>query len=145
MAAREPLQSGRHFNRYHLTVKHFLNKNLRLAHFDSRLRGPPPQAGAILCKLLTSCNAFARHYLMLQILEVRDQLRHHVIRQTPTLRRDAHPETALRPRQLAQQRLISRIPQAQQVLLEDCGHMSLVEHPRDVAVAVAALMAPAFP
>ena len=39
----------------------------------------------------------------------------------------------------------ARIPQAQQVLLEDCGHMSLVEHPRDVAVAVAALMAPAFP
>jgi pimeloyl-ACP methyl ester carboxylesterase len=34
-----------------------------------------------------------------------------------------------------------RIPQAQQVLLEACGHMSLAEHPDQVAAAVLALMA----
>ena len=33
-----------------------------------------------------------------------------------------------------------RIPQARQVLLDDCGHMSLMERPRDVAAAVVALV-----
>lgn len=35
----------------------------------------------------------------------------------------------------------SRIPQAQQCLLDDCGHMSLMEWPSEVAAAVAALVA----
>ena len=34
-----------------------------------------------------------------------------------------------------------RIPQAQKVLLDDCGHMSLMERPREVAVAVVELAA----
>ena len=33
-----------------------------------------------------------------------------------------------------------RIPQARQVLLEGCGHMSLLERPRKVADAVVALI-----
>ena len=34
----------------------------------------------------------------------------------------------------------AQIPQAQQVLLDDCGHMSIAEHPRDVATAMARLI-----
>ncbi|HWI24439.1 MAG TPA: alpha/beta hydrolase, partial [Lysobacter sp.] len=34
----------------------------------------------------------------------------------------------------------ARIPQARQVLLDDCGHMSLMEKPREVAQAVTALV-----
>ena len=33
-----------------------------------------------------------------------------------------------------------RIPQARKVLLEGCGHMSLMERPREVADAVVALL-----
>lgn len=35
----------------------------------------------------------------------------------------------------------ARIPQARQVLLDNCGHMSLMEHPQAVAAAVDALVA----
>jgi pimeloyl-ACP methyl ester carboxylesterase len=34
----------------------------------------------------------------------------------------------------------ARIPQARQVLLDDCGHMSLMEKPREVAQAITALV-----
>jgi pimeloyl-ACP methyl ester carboxylesterase len=34
----------------------------------------------------------------------------------------------------------ARIPQARRVLLDDCGHMSLMEKPREVAQAITALV-----
>jgi pimeloyl-ACP methyl ester carboxylesterase len=34
----------------------------------------------------------------------------------------------------------ARIPQAARVLLDDCGHMSLMERPADVAAAIDALI-----
>lgn len=39
----------------------------------------------------------------------------------------------------------ARLPQARQVLLEDCGHMSLMERPRAVAAAILDWMAAAAP
>ena len=96
----------------HLAVKSFLLKNLNLGFNSNFMVGvfqpSPCEAGAILCKPSGGCNTFARHYLMLQSLEVPSQLLEQLlIHQAPAAGGHPYPEITLPAGQFLQLRLVT--------------------------------------